>query len=324
MDDWSSIDDIITEFGLNGSKSDLTALRHELTLKRNELHPDKTNGSFPSEEQKAQYLKLNQAIEYVDKQSSKELALIPVSQVPAIVEAISKALSVQQPARQIAQTETAIRETHSRQVSISLKFPRLSALTLGAICGGIFTFWDMIKDNPVLGDLILSQTARSLWGTLFFVSAVFFVWTWIYEQMTQGRVEFLLSEDGLNYSMSKLIHRHSRRITKNGLEFTKRELISVLENKGISALYVQQNAPSGRTPRSKLIRYTYIWQSIASYLVYALLGQMLPVKMATECADVILTKLKERGVIQKLDRVDIEEWYQLSITVIRKIAEVNP
>ena len=82
---WGNIDELVAEFRLSASKSDVESLKKELILKLSELHPDKTDGAFKSDEQKKNYLRINDAIEYLEKQSLKGLTTIPISEISSVM-----------------------------------------------------------------------------------------------------------------------------------------------------------------------------------------------------------------------------------------------
>lgn len=299
MGELKNIDEIIAEFTLSAPKNNLEALKNELTLKRNNIHPDKTCGAFQSEEQKLEYHRLDEAINFVDKQLSNQLAVVPVSQLPDIIREAIKAL---QPISQISQAESAIKTSFSRQISSRTKIPRISSATIGAISALVLVLWSNIQTNPAISFLAGSEVARIIWIILFFIMCVAYIWTWLYEQRSHGYVDYLLSESGLTVVLYTLTNWYSHEVTKNGLEFTKSSLIKVLKYRS-SAYH--------RLPIMKVF----------FNLKRVILPTFLPIKMASDCADLILAKLLERGAIQKLNRVDIQEWYQLSNDMIKKIED---
>src|SRR5947209_20361749 len=93
MSTWLSAADVAQEFGLTGHTNDPAALRNELRKVMSELHPDKNAGDFKSDEEKKKFLHVKDALEFLDAQTQNAGALIPISQLPAIIKAFSEAIA---------------------------------------------------------------------------------------------------------------------------------------------------------------------------------------------------------------------------------------
>lgn len=298
MDEWKTIDDIIAEFELNASKFDLKALKKELKSKRNKIHPDKTHGTFKSEEHKAKYFRLSHAIDFLDQLSSKELAMVPVYQITSIIEAVGKVL---QPSTQINQAESNIRSMFSSRISTRIKIPRISSVAIGALSAVLLVFWDYIRSDTAAYFLAGSESLRITWLVLLLTMCMVYIWTWLYEQRSQGYMEYLLSEASLTTTLYRLIGSGLYETSENGIEFTKTALIGILRNRDF---YYH-----------RMFRIRYFVSKIAR----AISPTFLPIKTASDCADLILAKLQERKVVRRINRVEIQEWYQISKDMIEKI-----
>jgi len=303
MDEWSSIEDMVAEFSLSASSDDLELLRQELVQQLREFHPDRTGGSFQSKEDQERYYRISSAIEFVDNQRVDELAVMPSSRLSAVVEAVTRAVVLSSQTALALQTEIAFEEKHKKRVSTQLQFPRISSAAITVICGLVFTFWEYIKDNPVLSGLADLRMVRPLWLLVSTCAGAAFLLTKVYEHLSQLHIEFLLSEEGLISTISQWVIGQSHMIQHlpdTGFRFAKRELVDLLR--------------SGRVRSAG-----FLWSRGISRDPFLRSYRELPLGIASECAEIILGKLKERGSVRKLPRQDIDEWYEIPSNVVHSL-----
>jgi hypothetical protein len=295
MSEWHSIDEIILEFELGAPAYDLDSLWLELSQKRNALHPDRFGGDFKSDDHKQQYTRICDALDFIRNAKEKGLAVIPVSQLPMIIESVTRALAIrQQTDLQIAQAKSSLKASYNREISLALRLPRISSAIAGAIAAAAFAFWGNISANPVLSSLSSLSLTQILWSEAFLLSGAIFLATYWYEQYTQSYLDLLLSEDGLLFLVRKLISittkDQSHVDAQGNLRFSKRELVQVIKS------------------------LTTIGESWWLHLFSHTLSE----NTAAECADVVLAKLEKRGM-KRVDQGDIDEWSLLPQKVVEAL-----
>lgn len=305
MKELQSVEEIISEFNLNSEKDNLDAIVEELTQKRIARHPDKHGGEFESQEQEDQYIRLSEAIHFVRGFKGKALAVLPESQMTSIIEALAKKLAVtqqtaQQTEQQRKQATTNAKTVFVQEISLVLRIPRISAASIATASGAIFAFWGNIQSNAVFATVQDYSDARLLWAYVCIGSVALFVATYFYEQLSRSYLDLLLGESGTYLIMKHLIDMNSdqeyHEDGEGNIRFSKRELIQVIQ-----------------TPR--------LFNERNSFLSF--LGNLTE-NAATECAEVILTKLEKRG-IKKIDQPNIDEYYMLPQSVVEPIirAKIN-
>src|SRR5262245_11907316 len=120
MQQWHTIADVAKHFGLDAHVTQET-LRDELKRRLAQLHPDRNGGEFRSSSEKAEYLQLQSALTFVDDFAQTSTAMVPISQLPAVIEAVTRALTLTQtsPVSTEQIRTTAIQDSRDR---ISEKF----------------------------------------------------------------------------------------------------------------------------------------------------------------------------------------------------------
>lgn len=149
---FNNLEEIIQEFDIDSSDSSeiLTLLKE----KRIQLHPDKTGGSFKSDDCKKEYESVNQAILFLDSKldKSNELALM-TNGVRDLLEIISK----QNITAESLTAENKLSETINNNIiqfkSKSL-FPKISSSTITILVTYIFMFPNQIQNHPILSKFI--------------------------------------------------------------------------------------------------------------------------------------------------------------------------
>lgn len=202
MHDWKSIDEMVSTLKLKAAAHEEEGIRAELRREMAELHPDRNGGHFVSPAEEARYHSLAYGLSFLDGQRSN--ALVPISDLPAIVLAMRQALQpTNQEATVAARSEyrdAALGEAHARY-----SLPRIGSGVFAAICASLLTFSGSLKDNPVFSGLLESHVARLMLGIAFLYSGVFFVMTWLLEQREAARVEWLATEAGMRRTLARVI-----------------------------------------------------------------------------------------------------------------------
>ena len=151
--DFRNIEDIWQEFGLNGLGS--RDLKKELTKLQATLHPDKYGGGdFASEEDKEKFLRIDAAIEFLEKQvnNGEQTALIPITAVNSLMEIVRELLPVD---KSTIMTNAEIRLTdHLTQKIAETKsrslYPRITVSAVTVTLTTVWLFPSIVKEHIIL------------------------------------------------------------------------------------------------------------------------------------------------------------------------------
>src|SRR5258706_8499143 len=113
MNLFSSIEDIIAEFELHSPLENLDELKEELKQLRTNNQPHNISRETTPEEIKSKFVRIGHAMDFIDKRQNDSKALVRVSNLPAIFEAVSKSIQPFQ--------DKAIRESFIKQSEASFK-----------------------------------------------------------------------------------------------------------------------------------------------------------------------------------------------------------
>ena len=123
------------------------------------VHPDKSGGSFDSDQDKALFMRTKTALDYLELQSQSSLALIPLSQMPAIVNAVSLALAARPVLDSQALESKYVADAKAR---ISERFvPRkIGSGAFAAITAFLVAFPDKFEKHLILGPILGGEMAQ--------------------------------------------------------------------------------------------------------------------------------------------------------------------
>lgn len=199
---WNSKSAIATEFGLDLSASD-EELRSELRKIRGPVHPDKNGGVFQSESDEQRYLRATSAIEFLDSPSESAMALIPVTQLPAIVSAIAQAMTVPGQAQLQAMERAYVVDAHAR-ISQQFFLPKVGSGVFAAVIGFLVVFPGNFEKHAILGPLLATPQAQEFMLICLLMSAVGFGVLWLTERRTEAHADYLMSESALMKLYSRI------------------------------------------------------------------------------------------------------------------------
>jgi len=292
---WKTPEEVVRELQLDSAPQDTEALKREIRLRLASIHPDKNGGEFSDPEDEEMYNKVAAAYEFVSQISSDSQALVPITQLPAIIRAVRDA--------QLAPTQTQIStlrtecRTESRAISHDRYIlPKVGSGTFAAICAFLFTFSGSLAEHPLIGPIAESSVAQIslLFAALF--AGMFFVMTWIRERRDESRIEWLMSEGGRRAIFDEVFReaRHSMSSIPSG-RFTIRNVVNVL---------MQESG-------------------FRAYSTSAFMATVLPfrgrisISVAEKIAAVHILELENRGAIHKVEGASIEAIYEIDRQIMK-------
>lgn len=201
---WTTPADLVREFRLDKYTDDPKALRAVLVKRMSKLHPDKYVERPRSKTEKEKYYLLHDAIDFLDLYERNSKSLIPVSQLPAIISEISKALAIHSNNEATSVQSKALADFRVR-LSHRLVFPRIGSAIFAGIAAFLVAISDKFFDDPILGLLFHNTGIQTLLLVIICYSALLFLLTWTRERRSDAIAEHLMSESALDEVLSNII-----------------------------------------------------------------------------------------------------------------------
>ena len=196
MDNFSAIDKDVER---EGADAVLASLRE----KRASIHPDKNGGEFKTPEEKNSYHFLSEALDHVNGRHQSN-QMIPISQLTAIIESVSKGLAV--PSTPPALIEKNIKESFRADLGRKYMTPKIGSGIFAGITGFLFTQATALIEHPVVGRFFSSPEGLQCLGVGFIGSVILFIFSWMLERREEARATYLLSEEALHDIYHMMMH----------------------------------------------------------------------------------------------------------------------
>ncbi|WBA13406.1 hypothetical protein [Salinivibrio kushneri] len=222
---WRSTQDIIDRFSLDAEPDDFESLDRELRHRVSQLHPDKNGGQFESNDDRLEFDEVKAARDFVNTLMNTSRDVVAIEQLPAILNALQLAQS-NQPNGQDRHLRTEVRNENRQDLHSRYTAPRVGSGVFAAITGALFTFSGSLADHPVLGALESSYEVQLGLLALSGYSAIFFGLTWYFEQRAEAKVDFLLSEQGMQIVFKELVL--NLRNETDSLRFSRRRVARIV------------------------------------------------------------------------------------------------
>ena len=284
---WPSIEALISDLELESQPDDLDGLRDELRSRLAQRHPDKSNGSFGSDEEKEAFHKLGDARDFIDARIKGSQALIPIDRLPAIIEAIQKAQIAPIESR-VAALRSEARSDAKAELHSRLMFPRISSGVFAAISGFAATFGDSFESDPVLGDVVSSPYFRVMMLVIALYAGIYFMMTWISERREEMRIERASSESGRREIFMQLIRRLAK--TPEPVILTLGDMVEEVRDFCGTRLSLSLPIRTSVGPAA-----------------------------AEKIAKAHILELEDRGVIEREESVGLDVRYRVSESVVREL-----
>jgi hypothetical protein len=285
MTDWASIADLAREFGLEEYETDVPALRESLKKVMSDLHPDKNGGSFDSGRDKALFIRTKAALDYLELQSKSGLALVSLSQLPAIVLAVSQALTAR-PAMDSQTIESNYMADAKARISSRLILPKIGSGVFAAITGFLVAFPDKFEKHLILGPILAERTTQEALLLSMFLGGALFVLAWVRERQAEAQAEYLLSEGFLGDIFEYIID-HARSNVPRG-SVSSRQIMNAV-----------RNLAGYRTPWLRLLTSMKVR------------GLHVDQQTLKRVAAIQTERLVERKLLTRVDLVALDTWYDL-------------
>jgi hypothetical protein len=314
---WNSAEEITSRFRLAAPSGDLPGVLAELKRRMVEAHPDRNGGEFPTLDHKAEFIDLQSGIEYVEQLSRSQNALVPVTQVTALVEAMTQALARRERMPDLT-SETHLKLIQDVRSSLRGAYfgPKITSGVALAISSGLFVFMGSLKDHPILGNLVREPSFGNLLITAWLASGGLFLLLWYRERQSESRADYLLSDEIISHIFPLLCETtvNPRRGRRRGV-FTVSELANLIEtwwNWGRRTVERELEGPEVKSLRDdEVIRFL-------SRIIRLLRGRSIDASLSQRIARDQIAKLTERRAVRKLDDPDVAEWYAIDPSLLQR------
>lgn len=281
MTNWTSIADVAREFGLQEYDNDAPALRDKLRRVMSSVHPDKNGGSFKSDQDKTLFMRTRDALDYIERQSQSGLDLIPLSQLPAIVSAVSQALNAR-PTMDSQALQSSYMADAKARISRYFALPKIGSGVFAAVTGFLVAFPDKFEKHPILGSILDKQTTQLMLLVLVAYSGFFFMLAWYGERRTEARAEYLMSERALGELFEMITHHAS-----SGVPTCR-----------VSSRHIMEEV-----------------QNLAGYRAHSFpfpfLNSRVDLQTLEKVASIQTQRLVERKLLTRVDVASLDTWYDL-------------
>lgn len=269
---------------MNQYASDTERLRSELKKLVASLHPDRNGGSFLSEDQEAKFLRTKSAMDFLETYSQSSMAMIPVSQLPAVVSAVAQALALQNP-NEVTSLQTSYLIDARERIARHSVLPKIGSGVFAAITGFLVGFPDKFAKHPLLGPLLERRWAQAFLLILLGYSAIVFALAWYKERVLESCAEYLMSESALREVFERLIFE------VRGSESVTRVSSRQIFNATMRLAYRRSFGPFSPL---KLF-----------------LGRSLDLATIEKAAAIQTQRLVDRKILSKVDVPSLDTWYEI-------------
>jgi hypothetical protein len=308
MQKWTSVEQIASEFELSEHAANIVALRDELKKVIQSLHPDKTGGEFIDDDKKLRFLRAKEAMDFIELHSQNSAALIPVSQLPALIAAFSQAMAVRPTTDSVSLETIALNDSRIR-IAKRFKLPKIGSTVFGSAALFFVTFADKFEKNTLLGPLLQTTAAQFLLAAAVLVSCYVFIVTWLREKTAEERAEFVVSEAALRDVFEEIrdlsIHSSNQgRVSSQDILRSVRH-VSAFRSRRESEIYRRDNFE--HMHESEIYR-----RHGPGRMVQALVTPNLDTAMVEKAAALQTQRLVERKLLTRIDLVSIDSWFEVN------------
>ncbi|NNH47609.1 hypothetical protein [Stenotrophomonas maltophilia] len=174
--------------------NDLTLEKRILALReeRSGLHPDKNGGEFVSPAAQKRYLEIEDELDQLRSQGETSgQELIPLSQLPALIEALNG--SAQKHQASAKELEREFKRSATQDISRRYLTPKISSGVAAAVVAFLFTQAPSLAEHPFLGRFFASPSGMVVLAYAFAISLALLAWSWIRERAEASLIARLTS-----------------------------------------------------------------------------------------------------------------------------------
>ena len=306
---WTSMDDIIRDFGLLNSTS-LDEVRSALLSRLKKLHPDQTHGKFLDSEAESDFYKTQSAVHRIDQLKNENTSLVQYVERPIMPWKVTRT--------EERNEEIKLRSEISKTATIQYRSSKIKSAVIAVGITTALAFSTKLVENPIISNLLSFLDIRLPWfrpsmdivfalGIL--AACVDFFGAWRRELKAKTLSEEVLTEP----KIQKLFKQHPLKdiVLKDGI-FSFENLIETIQSERdvFQRRWVEWIPP--KITKKLPFRWRFRW-------VESLFKN--DVCLAQQAAELIITKLESRNAVVLVEAGALVREYKFSEAAIRQLSD---
>jgi len=298
--DYSSLDEIKNVFFLKSNN--LADMRRELVQKSSLLHPDKNYGMFQDSNTEDQYIKMNGAIQYIDKILGNEMQLVPISAITEIIKVVKSTIPENSDTQLnkkiiVEQNFHTKLDTRKNDYLSNYNGPKIISTFIATIITIIWFFPNIINEHPILSHYIQIDNFYFflLWiGSIATTSII-----WILLKLKERRTE-------------KILKYLKNEITQENMFWDFISWMGFNDGNTNNKIFTKSHF------EHYILRYYSERHHSEDYQFYRkslFTKDFIDIEVAHEIANILLLRAEEKKVIRKLDIASLLDEYELLVTM---------
>ena len=181
-------------------------MRGALQRRLGTLHPDKTGGEFANNDQKGEFHRLSEALQFLESHESVPTGLVTNAEMLTgalrRLEQIEQSLARADSRRAVSpETRVEHRNAVTREATAHFRASWIRSSVFASIAGSIVTFSQALPNNAVFGWIADSTITTGILSAAFLASGVLALLGRLREGRARSRALWLLSEEGLGHTV---------------------------------------------------------------------------------------------------------------------------
>jgi hypothetical protein len=272
---YSSVSQIKNDFQL--TSDDLDIIRDALNNLRADIHPDRNNGDFNSNEEKERFHQINDAINYVDGLRSNSQLMV-VEKMTDLVKVIADLIP--------GGKQNSLQNSLEQRVNFAVdhykspfKVPKISLSAVTGIITFLVAFPTQIQEHPLLNKLVDSNNSIfvTIWLGLLIYTGFFWLLSYRDEERAKRQLMTLKIDSFQNQLFNEFIHNVTSSFTKDHL----------------TEFVYQKSQIRSSIPLFK--------------------NEAVTMEIAQNISEIILSKAEAKGIIHKIETTDMSDTFMVKL-----------
>lgn len=302
---YKDIDEIRKEFGLQ--TSDIVEIKSKLRKLLQDIHPDKNNGNFKNDAERAKYDKIIAALDFIETPR----ALVVKTELTALTKVVTELIQANKSNDYVHKYETEL----SKKVETSIKlyhsshlFPKITSSVVTALLTFIWLSPNSFADNPILSKYLSSTSP--LFSVIWLTSIIFSIQLWYILNRKEQRELRLKTNLNLENTQNQIFHEFINWKVRNSesaikiISFNKTELIDFITNLRINRNEIRyETGLSERQERLQNIPFFLLTNNVS-----------IDIELAQSLTDLIIARAEKKGVVELEKSKSLTDKYKIIVS----------
>lgn len=281
-------------------EDDIFEIRNILKSMIKELHPDKTGGTFATQNQEDNYNKIHDAIEYIDKFKDNH-SLVLMDKMTDMMKVFVEGNAVKREEKLEVNLEHKLTNASNAYKS-EFYIPKLSISAVTIILTFLFFLPNKIEEHSIFSKVINVESSEfiALWLTMLITSLTLWLYSFKSEESTKKKISLLKVESVQNSIFNGFIQNQARQLVdmyENPNDFTKFEFS---KNDFVDYIYEKTN-----NLKSKKYKITSLKQIVIT------------IDIAQNIAEIVIARGEKNKVLRKVEKPTMSDIYEISTTQVQ-------